>query len=276
MLTTSIASPRRRATPPATAGADDRTPLAQSLGRRVEALAGHLQAALDGDERAIHQARVATRRLREIVPIVTDTQSGRGERLRRRLKRLTAALGPVRELDVALTLVNGRAKETASPAVVALRAHLTERRRAAFEHLREACDPGRARRLLSRLADLVRDRDLASSARPRRPAEPRAPAPGPGRHRSRPRSRDRGGRCRRHPHHRSRARGPHRRQAAALRARVDRRAAAGADGVARVQPAGDAGRAGRIARPRRAAHRSGAGAQRRAAGLHRGQGSRTS
>jgi CHAD domain-containing protein len=32
----------------------------------------------------------------------------------------------------------------------------------AFEHLREACDPGRARRLLSRLADLVRDRDLAS------------------------------------------------------------------------------------------------------------------
>ena len=110
MLTTSIASPRRRATPPATAGADDRTPLAQSLGRRVEALAGHLQAALDGDERAIHQARVATRRLREIAPIVTD-QSGRGERLRRRLKRLTAGLGPVRELDVALTLVNGRAKE---------------------------------------------------------------------------------------------------------------------------------------------------------------------
>jgi CHAD domain-containing protein len=162
MQTTSIASPRRRATPPATAGADDRTPLAQSLGRRVEALAGHLQAALGGDERAIHQARVATRRLREIVPIVSDTQSGRGERLRRRLKRLTAALGPVRELDVALMLVNGRAKETPSPAIVALRAHLTERRRVALEHLREACDSGRARRLLSRLADLVRDRDLAS------------------------------------------------------------------------------------------------------------------
>ena len=46
-----------------------------------------------------------------------------------------------------------------APAVVALRAHLTERAAAAFEHLREACDPGRARRLLSRLA--------RSGARPR-------------------------------------------------------------------------------------------------------------
>ena len=42
------AAARRPGRPPR---ADDRTPLAQSLGRRVEALAGHLQAALDGDER---------------------------------------------------------------------------------------------------------------------------------------------------------------------------------------------------------------------------------
>ena len=75
MRATSTASLRRRASPRAAARADDRTPLAQSLGRRVEALAGHLHAALDGDERAIHQARVATRRLREIVPIVIDTRS---------------------------------------------------------------------------------------------------------------------------------------------------------------------------------------------------------
>jgi CHAD domain-containing protein len=162
MLTTSTATPRRRASPRASGGADDRTPLAQSLSRRVEALTEHLHAALGGDEHAIHQARVATRRLREIVPIVTDTGSGRGERLRRRLKRLTAALGPVRELDVALGLAKTRAGGQPSPAVLALQAHLTERRRAAFEHLREVCDPGRARRLLSRLADLVRDRDLAS------------------------------------------------------------------------------------------------------------------
>jgi CHAD domain-containing protein len=144
------------------AGADPRTPLAQSLARRVEALAGHLEAALEGDERAIHQARVATRRLREIVPIVIDVDTGRGARLRRRLKRLTAALGPVRELDVALVLLASRAEGDKGTAVEVLQDHLTERRRAAFEHLREAVDPGRARRLLVRLADLVEDLDLAS------------------------------------------------------------------------------------------------------------------
>ena len=144
------------------AGADPRTPLAQSLARRVEALAGHLEAALEGDERAIHQARVATRRLREIVPIVIDVDTGRGARLRRRLKRLTSALGPVRELDVALVLLASRAEGDKATAVEVLQEHLTERRRAAFEHLREAVDPGRARRLLVRLADLVEHLDLAS------------------------------------------------------------------------------------------------------------------
>jgi len=143
-------------------GADARTPLSQSLARRVEALAGHLEAALEGDERAIHQARVATRRLREIVPIVIDVDTGRGARLRRRLKRLTSALGPVRELDVALVLLASRAEGDKATAVEVLQEHLTERRRAAFEHLREAVDPGRARRLLVRLADLVEDLNLAS------------------------------------------------------------------------------------------------------------------
>ena len=162
MPTTSTASPRRRASPRATAGADERTPLAESLGRRVEALAGHLHAALDGDGHAIHQARVATRRLREIVPIVIDIRSRRGERLRRRLKRLGGALGPVRELDVALTLLTTRAGGKPATAVEALQGHLTERRSAAHDRLREAVDPGRARRLLARLADLVHDRDRAS------------------------------------------------------------------------------------------------------------------
>ena len=166
MRTTPTASPRRRRPPPVSTGADARTPLSQSLARRVEALAGHLEAALEGDERAIHQARVATRRLREIVPIVIDVDTGRGARLRRRLKRLTSALGPVRELDVALVLLASRAEGDKATAVEVLQDHLTERRRAAFEHLREAVDPGRARRLLVRLADLVEDLELASRRGP--------------------------------------------------------------------------------------------------------------
>lgn len=138
-----------------------RPPLAEGLGHRVEALTAHLHAALDGDVRGVHQARVATRRLREILPVVTDTRSGRGARLRRRLKRLTGALGPVRELDVACALLADRAAGKPAPGAMALRAHLAERRRAARAALHEAFDAGRARRLLERLADLVRDLERA-------------------------------------------------------------------------------------------------------------------
>src|SRR5215207_4242627 len=140
MSTISSTPSRRRAEPaPAVDGA--RTPLAESLGGRVEALAEHLDGALEGHERGIHQARVATRRLREIVPVVVETRKGLGAKLRRRLKRLTRALGPVRELDVACTLITDRAAGKPEPGVVALRAHLTEQRAAAFERLRDACDP---------------------------------------------------------------------------------------------------------------------------------------
>jgi CHAD domain-containing protein len=56
-----------------------------------------------GDGDALRRSRVATRRLREALPLV----KGRGRerrRLRRELRRVTRALGPVRELDVALAL----------------------------------------------------------------------------------------------------------------------------------------------------------------------------
>ncbi len=56
-----------------------------------------------GDGEGLHRARVATRRLREALPLVTGSTRER-RRLRRELRRITRALGPVRELDVALTL----------------------------------------------------------------------------------------------------------------------------------------------------------------------------
>ncbi len=56
-----------------------------------------------GDVDAVHRARVATRRLREALPLVKGC--GREfRRLRRDLRRATRSLGPIRELDVALAL----------------------------------------------------------------------------------------------------------------------------------------------------------------------------
>jgi CHAD domain-containing protein len=68
--------------------------------QRLGALSRALPAARAGDVSAIHAARVATRRLREALPLVARASSAR--KLARIVRRLTRALGPVRELDVAL------------------------------------------------------------------------------------------------------------------------------------------------------------------------------
>jgi CHAD domain-containing protein len=57
-----------------------------------------------GDAPAVHRARVATRRLREALPVLDRDRRGL-RRLRKDLRALTRALGPVRDLDVTLGLV---------------------------------------------------------------------------------------------------------------------------------------------------------------------------
>jgi CHAD domain-containing protein len=59
----------------------------------------------EGDVRAIHQARVASRRLREVLPVLQlDRDTTR--KLVRRLRNVTRQLGHVRELDVLLPLID--------------------------------------------------------------------------------------------------------------------------------------------------------------------------
>jgi CHAD domain-containing protein len=67
--------------------------------QRLAALDRSLPSARRGNVSAIHKARVATRRLREALPLVARGSTGR--RLRKTVRRLTRALGSVRELDVA-------------------------------------------------------------------------------------------------------------------------------------------------------------------------------
>jgi CHAD domain-containing protein len=57
-----------------------------------------------GEAPAVHRARVATRRLREALAVL-DVKRRSVRRLRKDLRALTGALGPVRELDVTLGLV---------------------------------------------------------------------------------------------------------------------------------------------------------------------------
>jgi CHAD domain-containing protein len=76
------------------------TPFELVIRQRVAALGRALPAARNGDVNGVHQARVATRRLREAFPLMANRRVGR--KLRKQMRRLTRGLGPVRELDVAL------------------------------------------------------------------------------------------------------------------------------------------------------------------------------
>ena len=64
-----------------------------------------LHALGEGDVRALHRTRVASRRLREILPVLQLKPDLAG-RLGRRLKKVRARLGAVRELDVLAVLVD--------------------------------------------------------------------------------------------------------------------------------------------------------------------------
>jgi CHAD domain-containing protein len=78
----------------------DTQPSELVLRQRLAALTRTLPSARGGDVTAIHQARVATRRLRAALPVVT--RGSKSRKLRKTASKLTRALGAVRELDVAL------------------------------------------------------------------------------------------------------------------------------------------------------------------------------
>ena len=86
----------------------------------------HLRTARDGDGDGIHQARVASRRLREAVPVLaTGISNARQGKIRKKIRRITRALGSIRELDVTISLIDELARREAVP-------------RLALEHVRAA------------------------------------------------------------------------------------------------------------------------------------------
>src|SRR5262249_34077533 len=64
--------------------------------------------AMRGEPKAVHSVRVASRRLREALRLMSHVKRER-RKLSRELKRLTRLLGPVRELDVSRALVRALA-----------------------------------------------------------------------------------------------------------------------------------------------------------------------
>jgi CHAD domain-containing protein len=141
--------------------------------QRLGALSRTLPPARAGDVTSVHQARVATRRLREALPLITRGSSLRKHR--RRVRRLTRALGPVRELDVALLTLDefddtqatarsrsGRQAEVPRAGVVSLQQAIRQERTRIQVDMRRTIDRTRLPKLSEKLVAAARKRDKES------------------------------------------------------------------------------------------------------------------
>src|SRR5688572_4205006 len=133
---------------------------------RLGALTRTLPSARTGDVSAIHQARVATRRLREALPLVARGSSAR--KLARVVRRLTRALGPVRELDVALLTLQelGGQRDVPRAGVTALQQVIRQERSRMHQDMRRTIDRCRLDKLSEKLLTAARKHD-ALGPRPR-------------------------------------------------------------------------------------------------------------
>jgi CHAD domain-containing protein len=137
------------------------------LKKRVEQFMRVLKTMENGDVRALHQARVASRRMRELVPML-QLERRVGRKMGRRLRKITARLGTVRELDVLLIQidelhVSGR-RGTGGLGRVGVRVSKArdEARKQLFEEL-PTSEMARVARKLGRVADDLADAERTSS-----------------------------------------------------------------------------------------------------------------
>jgi CHAD domain-containing protein len=126
------------------------------LKERVRVVFRQLPPALAGGEEAIHQLRVAARRLRVALPLVARKPEGRRvRRARRLLSDLVRAAGQGRDLDVIAALFARHANGSA-PATRTLRRRLRDARRRARTRLAEDLLDVEVARLRRQLAAIAR------------------------------------------------------------------------------------------------------------------------
>ena len=141
------------------------------LRKRLDRLTRALRVADDRDPRSLHRARIASRRLRELLPLL-ELQPDRAKKVGRRLRKVTRRLGTVRELDVLMLLIDelraSRWGQSAGLSRVAVA--VSKRRDQARKRLFDG-DPvaalRRAAKRLDRVANELQDRQKSSSGGPR-------------------------------------------------------------------------------------------------------------
>jgi CHAD domain-containing protein len=143
------------------------TTRSELLKKRLDRFTRVLQGVEQGDVRALHRARVASRRLRELVPVLQlDPSSAR--KLGRRLRKVTTRLGTVRELDVLLLLIDELhvSRRDWSSALSRVGVSVSKSRDEARERLAARLPTDEMRRLarkLDRVSDDLRATETATS-----------------------------------------------------------------------------------------------------------------
>ena len=136
------------------------------LRSRLHKLARLVKGVERGDVDAIHRARVASRRLRELFPIL-QLDNDVTTKLIRRLKKVTRRLGNVRELDVLLSLAEDLHQSGRDPEGALRRVADTVRqaRDAARTRVKTASAADELRRVVGSLRDVARELEGADTGR---------------------------------------------------------------------------------------------------------------
>ena len=130
------------------------------LNTRLERFTRMLHGLAEGDVRALHRTRVASRRLREILPVL-ELDPDVARRLGRRLRKVTERLGVVRELDVLALLVEELhdSGKFDSATLARIATALAEERARARDRLFAKLPTGELRRIASKLTKVAGDLD---------------------------------------------------------------------------------------------------------------------
>ena len=139
------------------------------LRKRLDLFTRMLAGVADGDACALHRTRVATRRLRELLPIL-QLDNDLARKLGRRLRRVTTRLGSVRELDVLILLLDelhesGRYHEGGLSRITTAVAHERDERRKKLETKLPSAE---LRRMADKLEDVADELEAAPRTSTRR------------------------------------------------------------------------------------------------------------
>jgi CHAD domain-containing protein len=109
---------------------------------------------VSGRTAGLHKTRVASRRIREALPIVGATAPpAKVKKLSKKMRALTRSLGPIRELDVELGILEDRSKTDGVPgrAIEMVRREVASRRQALREELADNAPVSDLKKLLKKL-----------------------------------------------------------------------------------------------------------------------------